>query len=435
MKKRRKSPRRIIKSIKDVLYSNEFMNRNRVDEKDFTRKRKLPFISLILFMTNIIKQTVQKELTKFIKMFGDKSLNITKSAFSQSRMKLKPEAFIELNNRLVDEFYTDNIIKKWNGFRLCAIDGSKLILPTHSKELMEKFGTLSSGMIIPQAQISSCYDVLNELILDSQLETIQINEMNQAVRHLENLTKGDLIIFDRGYSATWFYYMIKLKGLDFVNRIPKGFRKDAENFRLSNKKDDIIEVDIPPQKSRYGLQRHGLTKETVGPFKLRLVKVILDTGEVEVLAMTLLNKEKYPLEIFRDLYFKRWGIETNYNRLKSNIHVEEFSGLTEIAIRQDFFANVLINNLQSIIALDSKEEMDEENKDNKYEYKINRNLLLGFMKDRIVEILTSNNPKYYDELKELFKMNPNPIRQSRKNPRKPQDKNRRKYFMNRKRAV
>ena len=435
MKKKRKSSKRIIDRIKRILYSDRFMNNNRLSNKDFTRKRKLPFVSLVLFMINLIKQTLQKELTHFMELIKNKKENITKSAFSQSRLKLKPEAFIELNNTLVEEFYTDNIIKKWKGFRLLAIDGSKLILPTHSKELMEKYGTLSSGMIIPQAQISTCYDVLNEIILDSQLETIQINEMNQAVRHLENLTKGDLIIFDRGYSATWFYYMIKLKGLDFVNRIPKGFRKDAENFRLSNKKDDIIEVDIPPQKSRYGLQRHGLTKETVGPFKLRLVKVILDTGEVEVLAMTLLNKEKYPLEIFRDLYFKRWGIETNYNRLKSNIHVEEFSGLTEIAIRQDFFANVLINNLQSIIALDSKEEMDEENKDNKYEYKINRNLSLGFMKDRIVEIIKSNNPKYYDELKELFKMNPNPIRQSRKNPRKPQDKNRRKYFMNRKRAV
>lgn len=411
------------------------MNRNRVNEMNFTRKRKLPFVPLVLFMVNILKQTIQKELTRFIKMFGDRSSNITKSAFSQSRMKLKPEAFIELNNRLIEEFYTDNIVKKWNGFRLCAIDGSKLILPTHSKELMKKFGTLSSGMIIPQAQVSSCYDVLNEIILDTQLETIQVNEMNQAVRHLEKLSKGDLIIFDRGYAATWFYYMIKIKKLDFVNRIPKSFRKDAENFRLSEREDDIIEIDIPPQKSRYGLQKHGLTKDKVEPFKLRLVKVILDTGEVEVLATTLLDKEKYHLEIFKDLYFKRWGIETNYNHLKSNIHVEEFTGLTEIAIRQDFYASAFINNLQSIIALDSKEEMDKENKDREYEYKINRNLSLGFMKDRIVEILTNDNPKYYEELKDLFKMNPNPIRNGRKNPRNPQDKNRRKYFMNRKRAV
>ena len=105
------------------MYSNEFMKRNRSSETDFTRKRKLPFVPLVLFMINIIKQTIQKELTRFIKMFGDRSSNITKSAFSQSRMKLKPEAFIELNNRLIEEFYTDNIIKKWNRFRLCAIDG------------------------------------------------------------------------------------------------------------------------------------------------------------------------------------------------------------------------------------------------------------------------------------------------------------------------
>ncbi len=435
MKKKRKGAKRIIKSIKNLIYSHEFMERHRTSNRDFTRKRKLPFVPLVLFMINVIKQTLQKELTRFIKMFGDKSSNITKSAFSQSRMKLKPEAFIEMNNHLVGEFYTDNIFKKWNGFRLCAIDGSKLILPTHSKELMDKFGTLSSGMIIPQAQISSCYDILNEIIIDTQLETIQVNEMNQAIRHLEKLSKGDLVIFDRGYSATWFYYMIKLKKLDFVNRIPKGFRKDAENFRLSDDIDNLIEVDIPPQKSRYGLQRHGLTKENVGPFKLRLVKVLLDTGEVEVLATTLLDKEKYPLEIFKDLYFKRWGIETNYNHLKSNIHVEEFSGLSEVAIRQDFYANVFINNLQSIIALDSKEEMDRERSEREYEYKINKNLSLGYMKDRIIEILTSDNPRYYDELKELFKMNPNPVRKGRKNPRKPQDKNRRKYFMNRKRAV
>src|SRR3990167_7928360 len=190
MKKRRKSPKRIIKSIKVLIYSNDFMERNRTSEKYFTRKRKLPFVPLVIFMVNIIKQTIQKELTRFIKMFGDRKSNITKSAFSQSRIKLKPEAFIELNNRLVEEFYTDNIIKKWNGFRLFAIDGSKLILPTHSKELMDKFGTLSSGMIIPQAQISSCYDVLNEIILDTQLETLQVNEMNQAVRHLNKLSKG-----------------------------------------------------------------------------------------------------------------------------------------------------------------------------------------------------------------------------------------------------
>jgi len=435
MKKKRKGTKRIIKSIKKLIYSSKFMEDNRVNKKDFTRKRKLPFVSTVLFMINIIKQTIQKELTHFIKMFEDKSKNISKSAFSQSRIKLKPEAFIELNDCLINEFYTDNVVKKWKGFRLLGIDGSKLILPTHSKELMNKFGALSNGMIIPQAQISSCYDLLNDLIIDTQLETLQVNEMNQATRHLKKLSPKDLVILDRGYASTWFYYMLKIKGIDFVNRVPKRFRKDAEEFRLSDVSDTLIEINVPPQKSRYGLAKHGLTKQNIQPFKLRLVKVILDTGEVEVLATTLLDKEKYPIKIFKELYFKRWGIEINYDHLKSNIHVEEFTGLSEIAIRQDFYVSMFINNLQSIIALDSQENLNENNNKTKYDYKVNKNLSLGFMKDRVIKILMSDNPKYYDELKELFKINPVPIRKGRKNPRKSQDKNRRKYYMNRKRAV
>jgi len=156
-----------------------------------------------------------------------------------------------------------------------------------------------------------------------------------------------------------------------------------------------------------------------------------------MLATTLLDENKYPTEIFKKLYFKRWGIETNYNRLKSNLNLEEFSGLSEIAIRQDFFVSMFIFNLQTVIALDSQEEMNqvESKKKNKYRYKINRNLSLGYMKDRVINILMSDNPKYYDELKELFKTNPVPIKKGRKNPRVPQDKNRRIYFMNRKRAV
>ncbi len=103
MKKRRKSPKRIIEKIKKKLYSTKFMEDNRILSKDFTRKRKLPFVSLVLFMINLIKQTLQKELTHFMELIKEGKENITKSAFSQSRLKLNPQAFIELNNTLIDE--------------------------------------------------------------------------------------------------------------------------------------------------------------------------------------------------------------------------------------------------------------------------------------------------------------------------------------------
>ena len=431
MKKERKRSKKIIVKIKKKLYSNKFMEDNRISNKDFTRKRKLPFLSLVLFMINIVKQTIQKELTHFIKLIQGNEVNVSKSAFSQGRVKLKPEAFIELNKTLVEEFYADNDYKKWKDFRLVAIDGSKISLPINSKELINKFGTLVNGMIIPEAQISSCYDPLNEIIIDSQIESIKIDERTLALRHINLLNKNDLIILDRGYGASWFYSYILDRNINFVNRISKSFLKESQLFWNSGEYSKIIEIKTCPQKSRYMLEELGAKFR---PFKIRLVKIILDDGEIEVLTTTLLDEDKYPTNLFKELYFKRWGIETNYSHLKNNIRLGDFTGLSEISIRQDFHVSSFIINLQSVISLDSQEDLDINNKNTESDYKINKNLSLGFMKDRVINILTSNNPKYYEELKELFKMNPVQIRNGRKNPRI-FHRSRRKYSMNRKRSI
>jgi len=62
----------------------------------------------------------------------------------------------------------------------------------------------------------------------------------------------------------------------------------------------------------------------------------LDSGEIELLMTSLIEREKYTYECFKALYFKRWGIETYYDRLKNILNLENFSGLTNQAILQDF---------------------------------------------------------------------------------------------------
>ena len=131
MKRKIKKASEIVIKIKKLLRSEIFMKKNKASEKDFTRERKMPFVPLIVFMINLVKQTLQKELTHFINIISKKDKNITKSAFSQSRMKLKHTAFIELNNLLGEEFYTDNEFNLWEGLRLLAVDGIKLQLPNN----------------------------------------------------------------------------------------------------------------------------------------------------------------------------------------------------------------------------------------------------------------------------------------------------------------
>jgi hypothetical protein len=80
--------------------------------------------------------------------------------------------------------------------------------------------------------------------------------------------------------------------------------------------------------------------------------------------------------------------------------------------------------------------LNEKNKDKKlkYEYKINKNLSLGFLKERVVDILLSNKPNYFEELKELFQIEPVPIRKGRKFPRDRQ-RSKRKFYINQRRAI
>lgn len=422
------------KSIKNKINSTEFMKRNRNSEKDFTRNRKLPFASLILFMLNLVKQTLQKELTNFISLISSSKENITKSAFSQSRRKLKAEAFIELNDTLVESFYEDGDYKKWEGFRLLAIDGTCLTLP-QSDEIIKDFGFAKNNVnpksIIPMATVSSFYDLLNGIIIDSQIDQYKISEFMLALGHLDKVGKKDLIIFDRGYAATWFFIYMNLKNVDYVVRLQRNFLQEFDSFWNSKKMSEIITLERCSEKSLKALEILGIKFES---FKIRLVKVILDNGEIEVLATSLLDEEKYPPTEFKDLYFLRWGIETNYDHLKNNVAIENFTGLSTLSVTQDFFANMFIVNLQSVIINDVQTEMDKEKKETKYEYKINRNLSLGFMKDRVVKILLSNSSKGYEELKKLFKLEPVPIRKGRKFERKFK-LTKRKYSITKKKAI
>lgn len=123
--------------------------------------------------------------------------------------------------------------------------------------------------------------------------------------------------------------------------------------------------------------------------------------------------------MFKELYFLRWGIETFYDRLKNKLKVEYFTGYSQNTIRQDFMCAIFITNLQSIIVNDLQEELSIQNQEKKYNYKINTNLSYGFLKNRILDLLSARQPieTVFSELQKLFLKNTVPIRNNRTNER------------------
>ena len=138
---RKKSAIVIFNKIKIVIFSNELKSEYKVSKEDFTRKRKQDFPLLILFMMNFLKKSLSLEIENFTSLFKSSTTKFSKSAFVQARKKIKPQVFEKLSQLLVNEFYTDNelAVKLWKGYRLLAVDGSRVTLPI-TKELKTIYG-------------------------------------------------------------------------------------------------------------------------------------------------------------------------------------------------------------------------------------------------------------------------------------------------------
>lgn len=108
-----------------------------------------------------------------------------------------------------------------------------------------------------------------------------------------------------------------------------------------------------------------------------------------------LEKETFTIEDLRELYRIRWKIETNFGRLKNIIMLENFTGHRKIILEQDFYANIYIFNFLIAMKHDAKNKIEEKhkNKNNKYEYQTNLNVLFGKIKMEIPNLLTPNQDK------------------------------------------
>jgi hypothetical protein len=196
------------------------------------------------FMLNALNSSIQVELVRFFNVIDDSYLStksVSTAAFCKARMKLPRQAFIELNDNLAQTFYEAAAIDKWQGHRLLAVDGSVTQLPI-SNELLEHFGKARSHAAMPNFRLSQLYDVKNNMTLDLQVESHSTGDREMALRHLNKIQAGDLIIYDRGYPAVWFYKYHRLKNVDFCMCIIKSSNL-VKALLESEKYSDV--VDFP----------------------------------------------------------------------------------------------------------------------------------------------------------------------------------------------
>jgi hypothetical protein len=440
-----KSNIELFEIIQREINSFDFKEKYRQNPKDFTRRRKLDFPTIVVSLINKMSKSISVEINQFLFKFGwKKDLTVSKQSFSEARFKLKHEAFIALNDKLVSNFYQSSNCQLYaNKYLLLATDGTTYRLP-YETELLKEFDQMDNGQT--QAILAKgvkIYDVLNRLSIYSRLtdyRTIEGKNFDACWEKVSQLldigTAPTILLGDRHYPT--FKRMIELdnQGVKFVFRCKTAYCHEIKAFAASKKKDAIIKIDLTIGTRPYSLKKQGL-KTPPKDLVVRAVKVPMTNQPDVILLTSILDSKELNTVQIQQIYPHRWKEETSFGLDKNRLEVENFSSKTVEGIKQDFYAGLLTVNLAELIIMDAQSELEKQNKNssNKYQYQINRSVALGLMKDQIPNFFLAKEEahSFFIRMKNLFLRFKEPIRPNRSFPRKV--KHNLKYSMNLRRVT
>ena len=379
-----------------------FISRKYVTESNrFIRKRKMSFKEYVLYILTQTGCTNFSEAHRFFtKTLGNEFQSITRQAIGKQRMYIDSKLFYDVNECFINNLYNKfKGFSKFNDFIICACDSSIFHLPNNptTKNAFNIAIDTIFGRFLSRARVSCILDVNSQHILTSKITSKNIGEVKLAIEHLYNLNerfnlKKLITIYDRGYGSLELMIYNMYFGSKFIIRLnSRAFHKKIEQI---NSDDGIIEVNINKRiLNKIKDKKVRDYAEKMGRIKIRIVKVKLKTNEIEILA-TNITKKEFDKSEFKELYGKRWTIETGFDKLKNLILLEEFSGIRKEIIEQDFYAGIFMYNLATTIKFDVEKlnPRETKNKDKKYKITANFSSIITLIYDYLYPLIIESEP-------------------------------------------
>ena len=352
--------------------------------RDFTRKRTLTPAVLIQLIVTMDEKSVWKGLLRHFRRRIDTP---SASAFVQQRQKLLPSALEDLFHRFSDHLRPQ---KKFRGYRLLAADGSSLKSGAYSadKDAYRPGTERQHGWNL--FHINALFDIKNGIYTDVIVQKEHTKHESTALREMAErsaITDPVIVLADRNYESYNNFACLEKRGWKYLIRIKDRDRKNAYGVKLP----DTPEFDLPvrmtlgrltPQQ----LQQRGvpvpehyyrlpnsipfdyLDAESTDfyEFSARIVRLTLKDGSAQLL-ITDLDAEQFPLSALRELYARRWGIETSFRELKYTVGLIPLHSRKSDLVLQEIFAAFTVFNFTRAAAWNANESCGS----SKYKRRVN----------------------------------------------------------------
>ena len=332
-------------------------------DKDFTRKKKLPFETVMQLLISMGGNSIYKEL---LESQGYDVNTATTSAFVQQRNKILPSA-VEFLFHNFTQAYTH--IKDYRGYRLLAVDGSDLHIATDPADTDTYFQSQPNTKGFNLLHLNAAYDLCNRLYVDAIVQPRRLCNEGRALAAMVDRSpiKGKTIVTaDRGYESYNNFAHVERKGWNYVIRVkdldsngilsglclPSSGEFDRDIHLILTKK-QTKEVKAHPEMYKFISSKStfdflDLQENLFYPISFRVVRFVLPNGAYETV-ITNLSAADFPADEIKSIYNMRWGIETSFRALKYTVGLTNFHAKRRESITQEIFARMIMYNFAEMM--------------------------------------------------------------------------------------
>jgi hypothetical protein len=262
-----------------------------------------------------------------------------KQTLSDARQKVRWQGF----EYLLHEARRDDLEEPWKGHRVRIVDGTRFYTP-NTAELREHFDIPNSKAgkgFYPQAWLVTLLNSTTAQPVAGVVGSHRESERDLMLGLLPQCQSGDLLLLDRGLGGARVYLKCYQNGIDMLHRLKtSGDRVPlyVQDFLATKKKSKLYGVPVIDDDGEEIL------------IWIRLVRGPKDSeGKRIVFATTLLDEDEYSAKSIRELYRRRWAVETAYGRIKGHLALEKIRAKSFNGVMQEVFANLLVLSLAAII--------------------------------------------------------------------------------------
>jgi hypothetical protein len=239
----------------------------------------------------------------------------------------------------------------WHGLHAKVIDGFTFTMPD-TQENQEAFPQLESqpqGAGLPIARACVMLSLATAAVQDINIGRYEGKETGESALlrgMLDNLSRGDLALFDRYYCSFMMLAILQLHGAHACTRLHQCRPQDITQGKRLGDEDYLVTWTRPKRPD----WMDEATYEQIPPtLTLRMIRyqVVVPGSRVETITVvtTLTDPEQWSKEDIAELYGFRWNVELDIRQIKQTLSLDHFRCKSPHMVQRELWVTLLAYNL------------------------------------------------------------------------------------------